>query len=289
MDARSSLLAAMVAAVAAGSPSAIAGGWGGHGAVFHPGVALHGGGGFRGGGGSRGGAAGFAGARRLPPLSGVIHERIGARPYFTAYGHTNTAAPRIGFGRPFGSTGPAGGYGRPYGAAYGHLGTVFRPGVYGGRGFIGRGGFRGGRRFDEARRRFGAGRLVYGGGFGGYGGGFGGYGYGDAGGYGGGGTYGTQGSYGTYGTQSGFGDAGVGQGFSYASETPLAARFAEPPLAPSPYGADDGANGYAYAASEDVGPGPHIITVRHRSADCDCAPRAHAAPTVYRYGVGTAY
>ena len=307
MDARSSFLAATVAAAVVGLPSAWAGGWAGHGAVFRQGTAFHGGG-FHAGGGSpagggfRGAPRGFAGMRGLPPVSGVIHERTGVRPYFTAYGHTNTAAPRAAFGRPFGGIAgrvgmalPAGGYGRPYGSAYGHVGTVFRPGVSGGRGFAGRGGFRGGLRFDEARRRFGAGRLVYGGGFGGYGGGFGGYGSGEAGGYGGGGTYGgqgtygTQGSYGTYGTQTGSGDAGAGQGFSYASETPLASRFAEPPLAPSPYGADDDANGYAYAASEDVGSGPRIITVRHGRSGCGCASRAHAAPVVYRYGVGTAY
>lgn len=307
MDARSSFLAAAVAVAVVGSTSAWAGGWGGHGAVFRPGGAFHGGPGARGGvpagGGFRGAPRAFAGMRGVPPVSGVIHERIGARPYFTTYGHTNTASPRVGFGGPFGEgrgragfAPAAGGYGRPYGSAYGHLGTVFRPGVFRGRGFAGRNGFRGGLRFDEARRRFGGGRLVYGGAFGDYGGGFGGYGgYGDAGGYGEGGTYGgqgtygTQGSYGTYGTQSRSGEAGVGQGYGYASETPLASRFAEPPLAPSPYGATDDANGYAYAASGDAGPGPRIITVRHRSADCDCASHAHAAPVIYRYGVGTAY
>ena len=31
-------------------------------------------------------------ARGLPPISGVIHERPGARSFVSGYGHTNTAA-----------------------------------------------------------------------------------------------------------------------------------------------------------------------------------------------------
>jgi hypothetical protein len=278
---------------------------GGHGgSVVRPGGGFHGGfGGFRGGwaGGGRTG-----GSRGLPPVAGVIDERGGMRPYFSAYGHTNTAARFGAFQRggvpgyghtatalPFGGARALGG-----GYGYGHVGTALRIGSE--------------RRFGvpgEGRRRFAERRGFAGGGYGGYGGFGGGYGfgdgtygapgiYGDAGVYGGQGTYGTAGSYGQPGTYGGGGTTatqssyGTGGGTAYRSEVPLAARFAEPPLGPSPYAPYSPGDRYAYAASEDVGPGPRVLNPYRRSyrgAAADCACGSGVQPTFYRYGIGTAY
>lgn len=255
------------------------------------------------------------GLRGLPPVSGIIHERPGMRPYLSHYGHTNTAA---GFA----------GYGRLALGGYGHVGT----GIVGyGRGDAARGGFAAGgyghtatglRGVASARpgfARFGRNRVLpervrlaraggrfLGGGYlggrflGGYGGvglGYGdaagggllyggGAGYGGDAGYGGGASYGADGTYGGSST-----DTQVGSyGGTYRSETPLAASFAEPPLAPSPGSGYDTANRYAYAASDDVSYGARIVSVnRAARRDCDCGPRLHPSPTIYRYGVGTAY
>ncbi len=292
-----------------------AGGRGGHGPVFHVANGFHGGGGpVRGfaGGGYRSGVRGF------PPVSGVIHERFGLRPYYSAYGHTNTAMPdgvyriRQPSGHGHTTTGLPSWHAGRYGVGgFGHTTTASglgydRPGQYGrggGRAFGNR-GFREGLRFGGARRRI---LLGFDGGYGGYGGGYGGYGgagiYGGsgiddgAGSYGGSGTYGSPGLYGTGGTYGGAGTAAGDRGLwqtdvGYASEAPLAARFAEPPLAPSPFAPPGDGDHYAYAASEDVGygSGPRIITVGHPSRpECGCAPRIRTTPVVYRYGVGTAY
>lgn len=244
--------------------------------------------------------AAHPGLRGLPPVSGIIHERPGMRPYLSRYGHTNTAAGYAGYGRL-----AIGGYG--------HVGT----GIVGyGRGAYASGGFATGgyghtatglRGFASARpgfARFGRNRvlpervrLARAGGrfFGGYGGAGLGYGYGAGGGgllydggagYGGGASYGADGTYGGSST-----DTQVGSyGGTYRSETPLAASFAEPPLAPSPGSGYDTANRYAYAASDDVSYGARIVSVnRAARRDCDCGPRPHSSPTIYRYGVGTAY
>ncbi len=143
-------------------------------------------------------------------------------------------------------------------------------------------------------------------------GGYGGNGYdsgsydGDDGSYPGGGTYGSAGSYGgtgSYADAGSYGSAGTypapgvyenelnGSGFSYRSETPLAARYAEAPLAPSPYSGFDAGNSYADAASRDVGPGfgPRIIHVHEGTSSCTCDRSVRTTPLVYRYGVGTAY
>ncbi len=290
-----------------------AGNRGGQGPVFRPAGGFHGGGapmrGFA-GGGFRGGVRGF------PPVSGVIHERSEIRPYYSAYGHTNTAAvgdiyrvPSVtGYGHV--NTGlPPRRAGRFAFGGYGHTTTAFGLG-HGRPGFYGRGGARafgnrhyGSLRVGGARRRI---LLGFGGGFGGFGGGYGGYGgagvygdgdiYGGADAAGGPGSYGTSGPYGSDRAYDGGSDAGVGDsgqtGVGYASEAPLPARFAEPPLAPSPFAPPGYADRYAYAASEDVGygSGPRIITVGHPARpDCACAPRVRATPVVYRYGIGTAY
>lgn len=296
-----------VAVALALSTLPICGAWaggGGHGGgpAFRPAGGFHGGfGGYHGGSGAGGfhpGIARFGGGRGLPPVAGVIHEGSGGRPYFSAYGHTNTASRFGGFPR-----GGVPAYGRGLGpltiggaALYGHVNTGLRYGAA--RRFGG---------FGEGRRRFAAGRGFVGG-FGGFGGGYGlgygaygGYGapgtYGDAGTYGGQGTYGQGGTYGqagTYGGQGTYGSTatqslyGNGGGVSYRSETPLAARFAEPPLGPSPYAPYSPDDRYAYAASADVGPGPRIVNAyRGGAAGCICGPRRE--PVVYRYGVGTAY
>ena len=280
MHARSFRCVALSVMFSAGwAPVSLAGGGGhGGGAVFRPGMGLHAS--FnRGGVGTR-----FPG---LPPVAGVIHERPGARFSFSAYGHTSTAAPFGGFGR---NGGPA--YGRPgtalpgvavrpYAAGYGHLGTAFRRLGAGAAG--------------EGRRRFAEGRRF--GGFGdsyGFGGGF--YGApgidGDAGVYGGEGTYGQTGTYGGEGTDGGTTATqsvyGTGDGEAYRSETPLAARFAEPPLGPSPYAGYSPGDRYAYAASEDVRPSPRVVNP-YRAARSGCACGSHGGPVFYRYGVGTAY
>ena len=283
-------------------PAAWAGGAG------HGGVVMRVGGGMPGwhGGGVRpliGGAA-RPGPRGLPPVSGIIHERPGMRPYLSSYGHTNTAAR---FGRV-----AAGGYGHVatgigwarggYGAGgvdrrgfaqggYGHTATGLRGFAPAGPGLA-----RFGRnrtlpeRFRLARA---GGRFV--GGFGGAGLGYGyagGYGGAEAGGSYGGGGYGGGASYGAEGTYGGSStDTQVGSyGGTYRSETPLAASFAEPPLAPSPGSGYDTANRYAYAASNDVPYAARIVSVnRAARRDCECGPRTHADPIIYRYGVGTAY
>lgn len=313
MGARSLRRATLAAAfAAAGLQPAVAGGPGGagHGGpIFRPATRFHAFGGFGLGGGGR--------VRGLPPISGIIHERGGPRPYASAYGHADTGLRFGGLGRGggplYGHTGtalragsfggrygerggeglyghtatalPAGGYPRPYAGRYGHLGTSLR---YGG---ADRGPYRRFGAFGEGRRRLAGGRFAggFGGGFGdGYGAGL--YGapgiYGDAGVYGGQGAYGQAGTYGgagTYATQSAYGNGG---GASYASERPLAARFAEPPLAPSPYAPYSPGDRYAYAASEDVGSGPRVLRV-HPGSGCGC--EAGDGPTFYRYGVGTAY
>jgi len=286
-----------------------AGGRGGHGLLFHAASGVHGGGapmrGFA-GAGSRVGARGF------PPVSGVIHERFGMRPYYSAYGHTNTAvsgAHRIPQNSGYGHTNTSLLRSRAVRfrfGAYGHTATAFRPG-YDRPGPYGRGGARAfGNRGHGGRLRFGGERrrilLGYGGGYGGFGGGYGGRydGYGDAGVYDVGGTYGNGGTYGgsgTYGSPGLYGNGGTygGSGQAsvhYASETPLASRFAEPPLAPSPFASPGDGDRYTDAASEDVGyaSGPRVIIVGHPPhPDCACAPRIRPAPVVYRYGVGTAY
>ena len=168
-----------------------------------------------------------------------------------------------------------------------------------------RAGYRERLRFAELRRARG---LAYGG-YGGYGNsdyGSGSYDSGDVGSYPAAGTYGNAGSYGgsgnyasagTYGSAGTYPAPGVyeseldGQGYGYRSETPLAARYAEAPLAPSPYGGFDAGNSYADAASRDVGPGsgPRIIHVSAGTSSCTCDRSARTTPVVYRYGVGTAY
>lgn len=263
-----------------------AGGGGHGGGAFRPMGGVRGGfGGHPGfGGGFRAGGVLFGGGRGLPPVSGVIHEGAGGRPYFSAYGHTNTGARLGGFARggvPVFGRGLApltvGGAG-----SYGHVRTGLRYGAV--------------RRFEgvgAGRRRFAAGRGFVGGFGGGLGyGGYGGYGapgtYGDAGVYGGQGTYGQAGTYGgqgTYGTQSLYGNGG---GVAYRSETPLAARFAEPPLGPSPYAPYSPDDRYAYAASADVGPGLRVVNA-YRDAAAGCACGVRREPVVYRYGIGTAY
>ena len=304
--------AALVAALLAcpAVPSAWAGGAGHGGIMMRAGGAMPG---WHGAAGAMrppmGMMAARQGARGLPPVSGIIHERPGMRPYLQNYGHTNTAA---GFSR----------YGRVATGGYGHVGTGIAgaSGRYGPGGSVPRGFAQGGyghtatglRGFAPARpdfARFGRNRALAGrfggrsfggrfvGGFGGAG-----LGYGYAGGYGGvpsdaggsyyGGGYGGGASFGAEGTYGGSStDTQVGSyGGTYRSETPLAASFAEPPLAPSPGSGYDTANRYAYAASDDVPYAARIVSVnRAARRDCGCGPRIHADPVIYRYGVGTAY
>lgn len=251
MDGRiTSRLGPVLALVAvAVASSAAAGGMG------HGGVRLSMGGGLRVGApafhGVQGGAAPRWSARGVPPLAGIIHERPGMRSYVSGFGHTNTAARWAGSAGAF---------------RYGHTATAlpaWRRGnrfAYGARGLYG----------------YGVGGLL------GYGvGGYAGYGVG-YGGYGAAGTGSGPGSYGTVATQA------SPYGGPYVSEVPLAASFAEPPLAPSPGAPYDPSDAYAYAASADSGPGPRIIPVARRArGGCDCG--GHVEPVVYRYGVGTAY
>ena len=168
-------------------------------------------------------------------------------------------------------------------------------------------GYRERLRFAELRRARG---FAYGGyGTGGYGGsGYdsGSYDSADIGSYPAAGTYGgaeSDGSTGSMASAGTYGGAGIypapgvyeselnGSGTSYRSETPLSARYAEAPLAPSPYGGFDAGNGYADAASRDVGPGfgPRIIHVSEGTSSCTCDRSARTSPMIYRYGVGTAY
>lgn len=273
---RAAVLVASI--VSPGSSAWAAGAW--HGGVFHPASAPH---------AMRGGLPAFGGAgrfRRLPPISGVIHEGRDTAPWLSSFGHTTIAA---------------GAASRAYGnAAYGHVGTALRQEPVG-RSTSGRAAGYGlaGRGFD---RPLGGGRRVRGGRFFG-GGGFGDYGpdflgapgvYGDAGVYGGQGVDRGAGGYGGVGV-SGAGTTatqsvyGSGPGAAYLSEVPLAVRYAEPPLAPSPYAPYSPADRYAYAASEDVGPGPRVVPIHGGPHGCGCASRAGAQPVVYRYGVGTAY
>lgn len=244
------------------------------------------------------------GPRGLPPVSGIIHERPGMRPYLSSYGHTNTAARFTGYGHV-----GTGGYGH-VGTGIVRVGGGYATGGYARGGFVAGGyghtatGLRGFAPVRPGFARFGrnrafperfrlaraGGRFV--GGFGGaglgygYGGGYGGVPYDAGGSYGGGASYGADGTYGGSST-----DTQVGSyGGTYRSETPLAASFAEPPLAPSPGSGYDIANRYAYAASDDVPYAARIVSVnRAARRDCDCGPRTHADPTIYRYGVGTAY
>lgn len=305
-------------AVMAASPSA-AGGMG-RGAVMLPAGGMHGGAvPFH---GMQAGSSPRWGGRGLPPLSGIIHERPGMRSYVSGVGHTGTES-RFGGSGGWGSYGhtatalPMAGAGRMRFGGYGHTATAL-PAFQGGGRLAGEA--RGFRRFAGGTggiaARFGRGRLAYGArGYRGYGvGGYGGYGVGAYGGYG-------VGGYGGSGTAAGSGDGGYGAagadgypggagvpgaadpgiyggaaigtapgtyGGPYISETPLAARFAEAPLAPSPGSAYSPDDAYAYAASADSGPGPRIVTVgRGARPDCRCGVRV--APVVYRYGVGTAY
>lgn len=244
---------------------------------------MHGGGVFRGGGGRSGfhGPAGggprFGFYRGLPPVSGVIHERAGMRPYLSAYGHTATERHPAGFGRAgFGS--------------YGHVRTAVPSYAFARPGY----GWRREARFDrglafrERLRSYPHRERFVGGGGGGYrDGGDGGDRFADA----SGGIYtsranGAGGPYGGTATEAG----AIPYDGGYASEAPLAARFAEPPLAPSPGSPYDPADHYAYAAAADVGPGPRIIPLGHAARPgCSCGPHARVAPMIYRYGVGTAY
>ncbi len=164
-------------------------------------------------------------------------------------------------------------------------------------------------RFADLRRSGGLAAGRYGYGYGGYGSGqydAGTYDSGDIGTYPAAGTYGSVGtapSVGTYAGAGTYGSAGTypapgvyeselnGSGYSYRSETPLSSRYAEAPLAPSPYRGFDAGNSYADAASRDVGPGsgPRIIRVSQETSSCTCDRSARTTPMVYRYGVGTAY
>lgn len=67
--------------------------WSGSRPMVRPG-AVHAGQGSHAGGAIHGGSGGAG--RPLPAVSGVIHERAGRRPYMTAYGHIDTAAPFAG-------------------------------------------------------------------------------------------------------------------------------------------------------------------------------------------------
>jgi hypothetical protein len=277
-------------------PSAWAGGGGHGGPMMRPGGGMPGWHGGRGASRFPAGTGAQLGSRGLPPLSGVIHERPGMRPYLSRYGHTNTAAGGSGYGRI-----AAGGYGqggeRRGGlaqGAYGHTATglrafvPFRPGFarYGrGRAFAER--FRLGRAGARFAGGFGGGGLGYGDlGYGYVGGTGGGIPYGVVGGYGGGASYGSEDTYAGSSTATQVGSYGG----TYRSETPLAASFAEPPLAPSPGSGYDTANRYAYAASDDVPSAARIVSVDRASRrGCDCGPRIHTDPIIYRYGVGTAY
>ena len=268
-------------------PSAWAGGGGHGGMMMRPGGVMPV---WRGGAGAmRFPAAAMAshpGSRGLPPVSGVIHERPGMRPYLSRYGHTNTSAGYAGYGRN-----AAGGHGQGVDLrqGYGHTATGLR-GFGSARQLLAPSGRN--RAFAQ-RFRLGrtGGRFV--GGFGG-----GGLGYGDPGGYGGGIPYGVAGGYSggaSYGGEETYAGSStatqVGSyGGTYRSETPLAATFAEPPLAPSPGSGYDTSNRYAYAASDDVPYAARIVSVnRAARRNCDCEPRTHADPMIYRYGVGTAY
>ncbi len=271
---RGSVLAAALSVSAV--TAALAGGVG-HGGGGHGGPVFHAGGGFHAARGGWGSGARPGAPRGVPPIAGIIHERAGARPYFSSYGHTDTAL-RIG------------GFTRGGVPSYGHTATALRSAA----------GLR-----LERDRRF-AGRRGYGGylgGGGGFDGGYadGGYGAGvDDGAFGGGGTYGQEGTYGqagTYGqpgTYGGLGTTdtqsvyGTGDGSTYRSEVPLAARFAEPPLGPSPGEPYNPGDRYAYAASADVRPAPHVVNPFRRTQSV-CACEARNQPIVYRYGVGTAY
>ena len=294
-------------AVAAASPAAAGGRGGGmgHGAVMMPAGGMHGGmAAFH---GFRAGPSPRWGSRGLPPLSGVIHERPGMRSYMSGFGHTDTAARFGGFGG-YGHTATAlpraGAGGRRF-EGYGHTATALPALRAGARfGMDGR-GFRrfaagtGGVAARLGRDRFAFVRRGYGGyGVGGYGGyGVGGYG---AGGYGFDDASAAAGSAGAVGLPGAY-DAGVYGGAAvgtqagtyggpYLSEVPLAARFAEAPLAPSPGSAYSPDDAYAYAASADAGPGPRIVSVGRRDrGNCRCGSGAHVEPIVYRYGVGTAY
>ena len=219
-----------------------------------------------------GGGAWRGGMRPMPPVAGVIHERPGARPFYSAFGHVDTGYRGGGWAlRP-----GAGGF-RP--DRYGHVGTGFPR--YGRERFAAR---RDRERLADGRRvgiyRFGRGYSGYGGSLGGSGGTYdvGGAAYPGEDGTGQPSPYASPGSYGTLGTEAGGGGA-------YLSEPPLAATHAEAPLAPSPYGADDG-----YYAPGNSGIAPHILTVdRSSPAGCGCGPGRSAYPAIYRYGVGTAY
>lgn len=303
---------AMALIAVAAASNATAGGMG-HGAVMMASGGLHGGG-MRGGAMPFRGSAGFSPrwtGRGLPPVSGIIHERAGTRSYVSGFGHTATGLRYAGAGGAsfYGHTAtalPRAGDGRLRFGGYGHTATALP--ALGGRSRFGVEGARFGRVAGGIGPRLGRrGRLAYGArGYGGYGvGGYGGYGVGGYGGYGVGGYsgYGADagdGGYAGTGAVPGAYDAGIygapavgtqagTYGGPYISETPLPARFAEAPLAPSPGAPYSPEDAYAYAASADSGPAPRIVTVGRRGpADCRCGG-SHVEPMVYRYGVGTAY
>ncbi len=313
MSANRTLWSFCLASLLVGAGPAWSGGVGGHGVIIPTGGGFHGGGGIRAGGFS-GGSGGFHGGtgrpgafRPLPPIAGTIHER-GGQPFMTSYGHTNTAFAGSGYHRAViydVGRGQAGVYGQQQiWAGYGGQ----RQGNYGrertaeysngfGRERFGREryGYRERLRIAELRR---GGGFAYGpNGYGGYGGSAydsGTYDSGDIGSYPAAGTYGSTGSYpsaGTYPAPGVYESELNGSGYSYRSETPLSARYAEAPLAPSPYSGFDAGNNYADAASRDVGPGagPRIIRVSGGTSRCTCDRSARTSPIVYRYGVGTAY
>ena len=310
MGANLTLRGICLATLILGASPAWSGGAGGHGVFIGNGGGFHGGGAFRAGGFHGGITRGF---HPLPPIAGTIHER-GGQAYMTAYGHANTAFVSPGYHRAGVydvGRGQATGYGQQqnwagYGQQQNRAGYGGRERMAGFANGFGRDRF-GRERIDRRlgyreRLRFAEVRRARGFGYGGYGGS--GYDSGDDGGdvgsYPAAGTYGSSGSYadsGTYGSAGPYPAPGVyeselgGSGYRYRSETPLAARYAEAPLAPSPYGGFDAGNSYADAASRDVGPGsgPRIIHVSEGTSSCTCDRSARTTPLVYRYGVGTAY
>ena len=282
------------------------------------------------GGGYHGGWGRPGGFHPLPPVAGTIHERGGQpymTAYgHTNTGYSGPAFHRAGIydvgrgqtsygwqqhGTEYGQQHDWAGYGGQRQMGYGRERMAGYANGYS-RERFGQSqtdehlGYRERLRFAELRRARGYGYGGYGyGGYNGSGYDSGSYDSADVGSYPAAGTYGssgTSGSSGTYADAGSYGSAGIypapgvyenelnGSRYSYRSETPLAARYAEAPLAPSPYSGFDAPNGYADAASRDVGPGfgPRIIHVSDGSG-CTCERSARTTPMVYRYGVGTAY
>ena len=282
-------------------------------------------GGFHGGWGRPGGF------RPLPPIAGTIHERGGqpymtsfghTNTAFAGSGFHRAGLYEVGRGQAA-SYGPQqrwAGYGQQQNGID-HGGQ--RQEIYGRERMAGYANGYGRARFGREREdervgyrerlRFAELRRARGFGYGGYAGGYGDSGYdsgsydsGDIGSYPAAGTYGNagfDGSTGSYASAGTYGGSGIypapgvyeneldAPGTSYRSETPLAARYAEAPLGPSPYGGFDAGNSYADAASRDVGPGfgPRIIHVSEGTSSCTCDRTARTSPMIYRYGVGTAY